>query len=127
MGLSLLLIILAESRNRGIIRDSKGDRIVRLLLRKLGNPPVHHSFCQANKVAHVLARQGSKLTASSQDTILAAPPSHVKDQLMTDKEGTILSKLVFVASCNKLVCFDNLSVIIDNNNVHVTMNTSTTT
>ncbi|MCE3050351.1 hypothetical protein HAX54_047032 [Datura stramonium] len=96
------------------------------LLRGLRNPPIRHSFCQANKVAHVLSRQVSKLTTSSQDTILVAPPSHVKDQLRTNKEGAISSKLVSVATCNKLACFGNLSVVTDNNNVHITTHTSTT-
>ncbi|MCD7455544.1 hypothetical protein HAX54_028570 [Datura stramonium] len=42
----------------------------RSLLRKLENPPLRHSFREANKVADILSKQGAKLAGSNQTSVL---------------------------------------------------------
>ncbi|MCD7466566.1 hypothetical protein HAX54_003394 [Datura stramonium] len=80
----------------------------RLLLRKLGNPPVRLNFQQANKVAVFLATQDSKLTKRSQTYILQTPPVEVEN-LLKAAQGVTSRKVVSLSTCNKLTCFENQS------------------
>ncbi|XP_049394520.1 uncharacterized protein LOC125858752 [Solanum stenotomum] len=82
-----------------------------LLMKRLGNPLVRHSFRQANKVADFLSRLGTKLTPSAQATILSTPADHTMSLIKDDQQGVISTKLVLRTTCNKLACFDNLTVI----------------
>ncbi|KAK4708564.1 hypothetical protein R3W88_029489 [Solanum pinnatisectum] len=83
----------------------------KLLMKRLGNPLVHHSFRQATKVADFLSRLGTKLTPSTQATILSTPPDHTLSLIKDDQQGLISTKQVLRTICNKLACFDNLAVI----------------
>lgn len=90
-----------------------------ITLKKLGNLVVRHDFRQANIVANILSRLGSKLTMTDQPLILITPPNVVIDQLKTDQNGELSSKLVLRSTCNKLACFGNLSVIASTNSDNV--------
>ncbi|KAH0707319.1 hypothetical protein KY290_010438 [Solanum tuberosum] len=85
----------------------------RLLMKRLGNPLVRHSFRQANKVADFLSRLDTKLTPSAQATILSTPPDHTMSLIKDDQQGVISIKLVLRTTCNKLACFGNLTVIVN--------------
>ncbi|KAK4727234.1 hypothetical protein R3W88_032151 [Solanum pinnatisectum] len=72
----------------------------RSLLKKLQNSLVRHSFFrQGNYVADILAKQGSIFFQSPQD--------YIKDQLATDKNGDISTRLIRPFMCNKLAQFGN--------------------
>lgn len=47
----------------------------RSLMKKLGNPLIHHNFRQANKVAYFLSKMGAKLTLSIPDANISTPPN----------------------------------------------------
>ena len=88
----------------------------RLLMKRLGNPPIRHSFRQANKVADFLSRPGTKLTPSEQATILSAPPDHAMSLVKDDQQRAISTKLVLRTTCNKLAGFGNLTVLANYGN-----------
>ncbi|KAH0714996.1 hypothetical protein KY284_007901 [Solanum tuberosum] len=83
----------------------------RLLMKRLGNPLVRHSFRQANKVADFLSRLGTKLTPSAQAAILSTPLDHTLSLIKDDQQGLISTKQVLRTTCNKLARFGNLAVI----------------
>ena len=74
----------------------------RLLMKRLGNPPIRHSFRKANKVADFLSGPGTKLSPSDQATILSAPPDHTMSLVKDDQQRAIYTKLVLRTTCNKL-------------------------
>ena len=88
----------------------------RLLMKRLGNPSIRHSFRQANKVADFLSRPGTKLTPSDQATILSAPPYDTMSLVKDDQQRAIYTKLVLRTTCNKLAGFDNLTVLANYGN-----------
>ncbi|MCE3050851.1 hypothetical protein HAX54_048290, partial [Datura stramonium] len=64
----------------------------RSLLKKLGNPPLRHNFRDANKIADVLAEEGSKLTSNMTNILLVHTPLLRKQQMGNAGEET--TKLV---------------------------------
>lgn len=64
----------------------------RLLMKKLGNPVIRHSFRQANQVADFLSKMGSKLTSSAQATIFQYPPAPAIPLTKADLEGVTTTR-----------------------------------
>ncbi|KAH0641622.1 hypothetical protein KY289_032596 [Solanum tuberosum] len=63
------------------------------LLGRLGNPPIQHTFREANRVADALARDGSKINQANLFFCLKVPPVCVLEKLDADKGGTIFVRL----------------------------------
>lgn len=81
--------------------------LCRLLMKKLGNSMVRHSFREANKVADFLSKLGIKLTPSDYVTILSTASEQVITLIKDDQQGIIATRLVLTITCNKLACFGN--------------------
>lgn len=73
-----------------------------LLLKKLGNPVLNHTFREANGVADILGKLGIQMT-SNHCQLLLSPPNPSMHHLEAD---LLVSKLF----CNKLAILGNFSV-----------------
>ncbi|KAG5581766.1 hypothetical protein H5410_052393 [Solanum commersonii] len=98
----------------GLARSPDSPILPRSLLRRVGNPTIRHSFCQANKVANTFAK-GVQLASCNLKDIFVTPlasMSHIYSD--ADKQGMLTDKLVSMTTCNyKLASFGNLSILLD--------------
>ncbi|KAH0724806.1 hypothetical protein KY284_000671 [Solanum tuberosum] len=83
------------------------------LLKKLGNPVVHHNFRQGNRLADFLAKEGSILSMNNNSPILAATPADARSILQADKDGVAITRRMSLATCSKLSMLGNLNVLFD--------------
>ncbi|KAG5629777.1 hypothetical protein H5410_001494 [Solanum commersonii] len=57
------------------------------ILRRLGNPSIHHNFKETNQVADALAREDAKMDQVNSFLCMKIPPMFVSTKLDADKEG----------------------------------------
>lgn len=95
-------------------------------MRRLGSQIIRHSFRQENKVAHVLAKEGSKQAMSEYLSVMATSPETVLTIVQADNRGLATNIIVLVSMCNKFASHGNLCVptIYDSEQV---VNSSTVT
>lgn len=72
---------------------------------------IWHSFREANKVAHLLAKEGSKQAMRNQLSVFLHPPTPVWTSLQADREAVTTKKIVSVSMYNNLARLGNLSVV----------------
>ncbi|KAK4718362.1 hypothetical protein R3W88_016700 [Solanum pinnatisectum] len=85
--------------------------LCRSLLRRLGNLVVRHNFCEANKLADFLAKEGCNISIISHLAVLVAPLEKANIILRADKDGETSTRSISLSTCTKLATLGNLSVM----------------
>lgn len=87
----------------------------RWLMKQMKVQKVHHAFREANKVAHMLAREGLKGNSNSRDTtFIFYAPYFVTNAIKSDYDGkTYVIRHLNKDVCHRLASFGNHNVLRD--------------
>ncbi|OIT28666.1 hypothetical protein A4A49_55726 [Nicotiana attenuata] len=78
---------------------------------QLGIPLLKHNFREANSVAHLLAKDSTKLRNMNKTIIHHAPTPAVKAAMKDDAFGKSYLRLISEESCTKLASMGNINAI----------------
>lgn len=87
---------------------------------------IRHNFWEGNKIAHVLANEGSKQATSEYLSIITYPSESVFSILQADKEGLSFTRIVPIFICNKLASLGNSCILAIHDSGNVTHYASVT-
>ncbi|OIT32411.1 hypothetical protein A4A49_64796, partial [Nicotiana attenuata] len=78
---------------------------------QLRNPMLMHNFQEANKVAHLLAKESTKLVTLNKASILPSPRPMVEAVVNAGAEGTSYSRSISEAVSNILTSMGNVNAV----------------
>lgn len=87
--------------------------LFRSTLRNLGKPWIRHNFREGNKVAHMLATEGSKRATINDMGFLMDPPWILNILQYDSMRGTSIKKCT-ILTCNSLAKLGNLNILFTN-------------